>query len=203
MPKLELWQPIKPFVMGQGFGIENTMPDMVEKYKAIGLKGHNGYDLQAYHGKPVRAAHAGKIVLAGPDGSNGYMVVVRTLEKFDYKDGQAYFKTLYGHLLKEIPVTVGQIVKVGDVIGLADNSGFSFGDHLHFGLKPEEVGEGESMWYNLEPSNGYYGAIDPTPYINNRPAEDFELVIKNETLQVTILTKIINLLKEMISAKFK
>ncbi len=199
--KLELWRPVKPFVLGQGFGVENTLPDMVEKYNSIGLKGHNGYDLQAYHGQPVRASHDGKVVLAGSDGSNGYIVVIRTLEKFDYKDGQAFFKTLYGHLVKDIPVKVNQLVKVGDVIGYADNTGFSFGDHLHFGLKPEDVGEEEWKWYNLEPNNGFYGAIDPTPYMNQFCAEDFNLVMSNLNTQFSVLTEIVNLLKSMLKWK--
>jgi len=37
--------------------------------------------------------------------------------------------------MKETHVRVGQTVKAGQRIGLADNTGNSFGDHLHLTLK--------------------------------------------------------------------
>ena len=196
--KLELWRPVKPFQVFQGYGAENTDPRMVEKYKALGLKGHNGFDIFAPHGTPVRAAHKGEVVVAGLDGSNGTIVVLKTLDKFDYKDTQVYFKTLYGHLVKEVSVLVGDTIEVGQVIGFADNTGFSTGDHLHFGLKPVEVGEEDWKWWNIEQDNGYNGAIDPTPYINEFYAEDYHLVMNNLNEQFSILTEIVKLLKSML-----
>jgi hypothetical protein len=54
----------------------------------------------------------------------------------------------------------------------ADNAGFSTGDHLHFGLKPEFVQE-EQPWtrYNVEQDNGYMGAISPAPYFSKLSVE--------------------------------
>src|SRR5262249_3449383 len=46
--------------------------------------------------------------------------------------GNGYF-TLYAHL-KSFLVLNGQCVKQGQIIGIEDNTGFSKGDHLHFGL---------------------------------------------------------------------
>ena len=63
---------------------------------------------------------------------------------------KAHAKTIYWHLIKEIPVKVGQKVQAGDVVGYADNTGFSTGDHLHFGLKPQEKGENDWTWVNIE-----------------------------------------------------
>lgn len=48
--------------------------------------------------------------------------------------GQRIF-TMYGHLLKGIPVKKGQSVRKGQLIGYMGNSGYSNGQHLHFELR--------------------------------------------------------------------
>ena len=164
--KLELWFPCKPLKINQVFGIN---PDV---YKPLGLNGHNGIDFGAYHGQPVRAAHEGIVVYAGMDSKEGIGVVIRTIKPFDYNGETAYFKTIYWHLINNVPVKVGQVVKFGDIIGYADNTGFSTGDHLHFGLKPQAKGENDWTWWNIEQNNGYAGSIDPIPYFNGFCAED-------------------------------
>jgi hypothetical protein len=42
------------------------------------------------------------------------------------------YETLYGHMLGQPAVRAGQAVAAGQRIGAVDNSGYSFGDHLHF-----------------------------------------------------------------------
>jgi len=171
--RLELWYPCKPFRVNQLFG-ENS----IDFYKSIGLKGHNGIDLFAPDGFPVRAAHDGSVTFTGEDGSGGLGVVIRTNESFEYKDGETYYKTIYWHLQKgSIRVKAGDKVKAGDLIALADNTGKSTGSHLHFGLKPIYQGEEEWNWMNMEQKNGYAGAIDPLPYFNGYYAEDNKKVV--------------------------
>ena len=191
MKKLSLWYPVKPFFLTQGFGLNG------EYYRANGINiaGHNGWDLRAYHGQPVRASHDGEVVYAGIDGKEGYGVVLRTLEPFEYKDGETFFKTIYWHLLSNIPVRVGTRVKVGDIIGYADNTGFSNGDHLHFGLKPQYQGENEWTWFNLEDGNGFFGAIDPQPFFNGFYAEDNQTVISILQQQISLLLKVVEILR--------
>ena len=174
--KLLLKHPTKKVQINQGFGAEKTAPEMLEKYIAIGMKGHNGLDYNAPEGTPIMAMHDGTVTYAGLDGSNGNLIVIMTDRMFDYKDGEAYFKTYYGHLQTgSFKVTAGQKVRCGDVIALSGNTGMSFGSHLHQGLKPVEQGENEWTWYNLDKS-GYNGAIDPTPYLP--PVEEFQSPIK-------------------------
>lgn len=171
MASLQLAYPVKPFRVNQAFGA--CLPSVCEKYQGLGLNGHNGLDLWAPHDHPVHAAHDGVVVFAGEDGSAGYGVVIRTDEPFEYKGGTSYFKSIYWHLAKDgIRVLPGQHVKTGDLIGLADNTGLSTGDHLHFGLKPVYAGEQDWQWFNLEQGNGFKGAIDPAPYLIDRYADD-------------------------------
>lgn len=184
MKKFSLYFPLKPWNLIQGWGTNG------EWYRANGINilGHNGLDALALDKQAVRATHDGEIVYAGVDSKEGYGVVLRTLETFEYNGEDVYFKTIYWHLIKEIPVKVGTKVKAGDLIGYADNTGFSTGTHLHFGLKPQLKGENDWTWVNLEQNNGYLGAIDPTPYFNKYFAVDAQLVI-------SILQKILELIK--------
>lgn len=169
MAKLKLYNPLKRVVVTQFFGLENTSPEMREKYKTIGLKegGHSGVDMVAFDGTPVYASHDGRVTFTGYDGSGGLGVVIRTHEPVEFKDGTiAYAKTIYWHLKKgSVIVTGGQEVKAGQQIAEADNTGFSTGSHLHWGLKPIAKGENDWIWYNTEQDNGYNGAIDPMPYL--------------------------------------
>ena len=83
-------------------------------------------------------------------------------------------------------VKTGQKVVAGDLIGYADSTGLSTGDHLHFGLKPQAWNETDWSWFNVEQGNGYGGAIDPTPYFNHFFAEDAKtvIVVLQQTVQV-------------------
>lgn len=169
--KLQLAYPLNlPFGFTQNFG-ENQLALYKEK---LGLSGHNGIDMIASDGTPVYATHDGVITFAGEDGSAGLGVVIRTSEEFDYGAGKSFFKTIYWHLKRgSIIVKPDQVVKMGDKIAEADNTGLSTGSHLHFGLKPLYKGEESWQWWNAEQSNGYAGAIDPKLYFNGKYPKDF------------------------------
>jgi len=121
-------------------------------YKKFGMKGHDGIDYKTrYVDSPlarryVTAAHSGTVVEVRED-KTGYGTHIRL-----YKKGLGL--TIYGHLTRSY-VSKGQIVKVGERIGLTGNTGFSSGPHLHFEFRKEP----------LKADNGYYGAVDPLLYI--------------------------------------
>ena len=175
MKPFKLYYPVKPWINFQKFGVCHPVVCHIYK-KQLGLDGHNGIDAVAKHGQIVRASHDGIVTFAGEDGSAGYGVVVRTLDKHEYNEpkvGEAYYKSIYWHLLSDgIKVRAGQKVKTGDVIGLADSTGISTGDHLHFGVKPMYKGEKDWEWWNAEQNNGFKGAIDPEPFFTGTHAED-------------------------------
>ena len=84
---------------------------------------HKGIDLKAFTGDTVRAAFDGKIRITKFERRGyGYYVVIRHTNDLE---------TVYGHLSKFL-VEPDQIVHAGDPIGLAGNTGRSFGSHLHF-----------------------------------------------------------------------
>jgi len=83
---------------------------------------HTGLDFRAATGDPVRVTANGRVVSSGWSGGYGRLVEV------DHGNGLA---TRYGHL-SEIHVKVGDVVKIGQVIGAVGSTGRSTGPHLHY-----------------------------------------------------------------------
>ncbi len=83
---------------------------------------HTGLDFRAATGDPVRATANGKVVSSGWKGGYGRMVEI------DHGNG---LSTRYGHL-SEINVKVGDVIKIGQVIGAVGSTGRSTGPHLHY-----------------------------------------------------------------------
>ena len=87
-------------------------------------RAHNGTDLAATYGTPVRAIGHGTVVSAGTQGGYGKLVVVR------HANG---YTSYYGHLSK-ILVHGGQRVAQSDLVGLVGATGLATGPHLHYGM---------------------------------------------------------------------
>jgi murein DD-endopeptidase MepM/ murein hydrolase activator NlpD len=83
---------------------------------------HNGLDMAAPQGSPIRAAMSGTVVVSGYHSVYGNYVII------NHNNG---YQTLYGHLSK-ILVRKDQAVGQGTRIGLVGSTGQSTGPHLHF-----------------------------------------------------------------------
>lgn len=191
MKPLELFYPSKPFLIGQYFaenkacsfpdttGVVTQNPDgtcppgKVKLYPLLGMhKGHTGLDLDASDGTILRAPHDGIVKELSLEPERGLGVGIITEDKRDFGEyGVHHVKTRQWHG-KKILVALGQKVKCGDPVMLADNTGKSSGSHNHFELKPVEY---DLMGYhfNVFQDNGWYGAIDPLPFFNGLYAEDY------------------------------
>lgn len=86
---------------------------------------HEGIDIGAGSGTPIAASGGGTVIVAGPQGGYGNLVVV------DHGGG---LSTAYAHQSR-IAVSVGQAVGRGSIIGYVGNTGHSFGAHLHFEVR--------------------------------------------------------------------
>jgi murein DD-endopeptidase MepM/ murein hydrolase activator NlpD len=89
--------------------------------------GHLGIDISANEGDPVYAASSGVVTMAAPGWNYGYGNVIQ----IDHGNG---YVSVYAHL-SQINVSVCQPVGQGTLIGLAGNTGNSFGAHLHFEIR--------------------------------------------------------------------
>lgn len=89
--------------------------------------GHTGIDIQSYYGGPIYAAASGTVTTSGwSQYGYGYHVVI------DHGNG---IKTLYAHQAQQPPVSVGETVTQGQVIGFEGATGNVqgvTGVHLHF-----------------------------------------------------------------------
>jgi len=92
---------------------------------------HNGIDIAAGYGSPIRAAGDGVIRAMGnndnycPGGAYGRWIAI----KHDNN-----LTTFYAHLSAYGKYGIGDSVKIGNIIGYEGSSGYSTGSHLHFGV---------------------------------------------------------------------
>ena len=138
-----LW-PTNYAVVTQAFGAHP------EIYSQWGLPGHEGIDLRAPTGTPVYAAADGVVYVADRDPAGAYGRQIRLRHRNGYK-------TVYAHL-HEVLVAEGDFIKAGQIIAKADNSGNSYGSHLHLTLKKEGATERGETNYPAD-------IIDPTPFL--------------------------------------
>jgi murein DD-endopeptidase MepM/ murein hydrolase activator NlpD len=93
-------------------------------------KGHNGIDLAAQVGTPLKAALSGTVLATGNTDvvrgcySFGKWVMIK------HSNG---LSTMYAHM-SQINVSTGQAVATGQLIGYTGETGYATGPHLHFGV---------------------------------------------------------------------
>jgi murein DD-endopeptidase MepM/ murein hydrolase activator NlpD len=102
---------------------------------------HEGIDIGAAQGTPIRAAASGTVTFAGQMSGYGNVVIL------SHTGG---LQTRYAHQ-SAMSVTAGQTVAAGEVIGVVGATGEATGPHLHFEVRLNGV------------------AVDPAPYLHPGP----------------------------------
>jgi murein DD-endopeptidase MepM/ murein hydrolase activator NlpD len=133
-------------------------------YDDFGLPGHDGTDYGVGKDLPFYAAAAGTVVHASDrkwsnNTASGYGWHV-VLNHGDYC-------TVYAHARPDLPVSLGQPVAAGQIVGYSGNTGNSTGYHLHFGVL-DKTG-------TIDPNNDYpvwfHGRpVNPWPFVQGKPA---------------------------------
>ncbi|AEI42160.1 M23 family metallopeptidase [Paenibacillus mucilaginosus] len=123
-----------------------------------GYRIHEGTDIFAGHGVPVRSATYGIVEIMGWNPYGGWRIGIRDLNNVYH-----YYAHLSGFNKKE--VKPGEIVKPGQVIGWVGSSGYGkpgtsgkFPPHLHYGLYRDN---GLSDW-----------SFDPYPHLRKWEREE-------------------------------
>ncbi|MCF8505004.1 MAG: M23 family metallopeptidase [Caulobacter sp.] len=121
-PKFAFASPLAGFAVNSPFGLRK-MP------WEEGGRLHEGVDIAAPAGTPVRVTLAGTIVRAGVDGGYGRFVEV------SHGDG---LTSLYAHLGRTAKgLKAGMAVPAGYVVAYVGSSGRSTGAHLHFEIRQD------------------------------------------------------------------
>lgn len=105
---------------------------------------HNGIDIAASLGTPIKAADGGVVIRSGPAGGYGWLIII------DHKNG---YYTRYAHMYQHsvfVDTDQRKNVKKGQMIAKVGSNGKSTGPHLHF----------EIMRNN--PNSGF---INPAPLV--------------------------------------
>lgn len=192
MEKLILYRPINSNLKTQGFGIKETASSLLEYYQAMNLQAHNGLDLKAYDGEPCyfNANYQGKVIGITDDPKLGIGLTIAV------EAPEGLYQLRFWHL-KGYCVKVGQLLDSGQLCGWCNNSGWSFGTHLHFDLK-EATYLANGVYTVLNKDNGMFGAISPELYWDNRFVLD---IIENLNQQISVIGKLINLYKQLFGLK--
>jgi hypothetical protein len=102
----------------------------VEDYSQFGLYGHNGVDLAAAEGTPVRSLAFGIVAYSAFDKDYGWYVRIA-------HDALGCY-TFYAHLV-EPGTPAGTVVQAGQTIGKVGSTGNSTGAHLHFEIRLQDI----------------------------------------------------------------
>lgn len=90
---------------------------------------HEGVDFPAPKGTPVVAAGDGKVLYAGLMQMTGNTVVI---------EHGAGLKSWYQHL-DSLSCSTGDLLEAGDPVGKVGTTGYSTGNHLHFGMSVNDI----------------------------------------------------------------
>lgn len=180
MPRLSLAYEVKPYRVNQGWGVHR--PDV---YRQFGFDNHNGVDIAPGNGKEVRAPFPYEVyrVLWQPNGGGNVLSII-SQQMYDGPDRKpAYVLIDFMHLDKVLKTPSGTDYKgsTGDLLAIADNTGFSTGPHTHMQYRWVRKKEGKDGWFDVE-SNGANNSFNPEDYRSGDYAEDIALLSKKLSL---------------------
>jgi murein DD-endopeptidase MepM/ murein hydrolase activator NlpD len=188
MNELKIHYPFKPFIVTQRWGVENSA--YAKEFGDPNWTQHNGIDANV--GKtgdiryqtefPIYCPVEGFTVLSTefrPKGSGNavWLISDEPLRMWDREDLHAYIGFMHG---KKILVKAGDKPKLGELLMIGDNTGFSTGPHCHMGLYRVEYNGQRIVRYN--DTNHANMSFDPEPFFTKTYAidrADVSTIIKN------------------------
>lgn len=164
MSKFAPSYPVKPFWVTQAWGIANP------SYLQFGFDKHNGVDMMMGNDKRNYCPVKSFVEDAGYNDGAGNYVRLITTDRWNVGGVNCYVGMMVMHHEKLLCKT-GDILEEGDVLGIADNTGFSTGPHTHISFyrlsKQKNINENrlDTDWHtNL--------TFDPFPYWSGKYAQD-------------------------------
>lgn len=173
MNPLKIWYPFKPYFISQAWNNPNPA------YQAAGFsfKNHNGIDaVQASPGAPLSAwpvycpveGFTVKSVDFAPQGGGNELWLISNtpVQMGDRGDLYAYMPLCHA---KKVLVKAGDQPVLGQLLMIADNTGFSTGAHTHMGLYRVKINGPYVEYVDVNDANGSY---NPAEFFTNEYAID-------------------------------
>lgn len=153
-----------PYKVNQAWGISNPL------YEKYGFARHNGEDIALGNDRTIYAPFDCVVVDVFNQAGGGNVVSVMSLESFDFNEWTEIVKT-NGNLtpilfkagrcrvlldflhLDHWLVSKGDILKVGDKLAIADNTGESTGPHTH--IQARRVTGNEDNWQEYDKNDAH------------------------------------------------
>jgi hypothetical protein len=187
----KIYRPCKTDLIRQTFGLAGTAPSMLPVYNSIGLKAHTGYDFQVKC-KDNMVKHGGQCEQLYCNIIGSGELTVTYVQKDDIIGygiiaiDEMWNKFLWWHFdIIDPLIYVGKKMKLGDLLGIAGNTGLSTGAHIHLEYHP----------YGENPNNGYRGAEDFKQFYDNRFCVDIKTQIELLQKLIEIYKAIVNILR--------
>lgn len=213
---LEIFKAIQPEIVTQKWGVLDPA-----NYAQFGFTRHNGVDVAIGADSIVRAPFNGQVVKNGFQPNGGGIFCGLISNEYDFPDFTCItpdgvsvlfkagtYRVLVDFLhLKSIGATEGTNYKVGEVLAVQDNTGFSTGPHTHCQWR-RVTWDGKVI--NTVDQNDANNSFDPTQFENGIYAKDFKAeqdVIAQAAATVTVIAQSpipaiqkINLLQQIINS---
>lgn len=186
--ELKIYWPFKPYVITQHWG--NANPDYAKQFNNPAFKLHNGVDANTGYKNwdgsivseypvycPVENFTVQRVDFSPNGGGNEmWLISNNPLQMFDQK---VYAWIPFCHA-KKILVKPGDTPRLGELLMIADNTGFSTGIHTHMGLY--RVNNTPNGLIKID-SNDAEGSFSPELFFTGEYAVDkasFSTLVKSE-----------------------
>lgn len=147
----------EPKFITQAFGVNET------HYKKFNLPGHEGIDMRAPLDQPIIAVWDGEVSRVGFHVAYGNHI--RLHHHIEFPTGEVvHYESVYAHFSVPSEWKVGDKVRQGEIIGLADSTGNSTGHHLHFNMKQFNHPELRPKTAMQKKATWPFNLIDCTPF---------------------------------------
>lgn len=182
MPRL--YYHATPYVVTQAWGIKNP------SYEQFGYSRHNGEDCRiGDDNKLWWPLELCEVYDTSYGQYTGWRIKANSTKEYLFPDGKrAYINVIMMHMDSQSPLKVGQIVDVGDYVGVPDNTGFSTGPHTHVMFRRVD------KYGNLMDKNDADNSFDPHPFWTGFNARDAKSLVAKLTSLISILKSVVGLL---------